>query len=306
MNDLEKRVTDLENKVKILEETLETLKNMNLSEQMEGYIKKRSQALKMVNLLNAVSDQPAFDFSQEEAKVSAIQSQKAALDKQIAKALANESVFSDQYQDDPRYFDYEIENGMEKGTYWNEQKSIRNLKRYAGKGIRITGYNGFDTKRVVIPQKIDGLPVTSIGEKAFINATFSEIIIPKTLKAILTEAFKGCKNLQHISLPEGLLYLGDSCFNDCGIEDLKCPKSIKTIPSFCFSDCKLLHRFYDGRNIKTLECGAFKNCESLTHFQFSETLEEINNDCFTNTSIKLFIIPSSVKAIESETFNNHI
>ena len=83
MNDWEERIKILENKVKILEETLETLKNMKLSEQMEGYIKKRSQTLKMVNLLNAVSEQPAIDFRQEEAKVSAIKRQKADLDKHL-------------------------------------------------------------------------------------------------------------------------------------------------------------------------------------------------------------------------------
>lgn len=41
MSDLEQRVKTLEAKVKILEETLETLKNMGISEQMESYIQQK-------------------------------------------------------------------------------------------------------------------------------------------------------------------------------------------------------------------------------------------------------------------------
>lgn len=43
MDDLEQRVKALEAKVKILEETLETLKNMGISEQMESYVKQKSE-----------------------------------------------------------------------------------------------------------------------------------------------------------------------------------------------------------------------------------------------------------------------
>ena len=54
MSELEQRVKALEAKVKILEETLETLKNMGISEQMTGYIKQKKQTLKMVNLIKVV------------------------------------------------------------------------------------------------------------------------------------------------------------------------------------------------------------------------------------------------------------
>ena len=46
MSDLEQRVKALEAKVKILEETLETLKNMGISEKMESFIKQKKQTLK--------------------------------------------------------------------------------------------------------------------------------------------------------------------------------------------------------------------------------------------------------------------
>lgn len=48
MNDLEQRVKTLEGKVKLLEETLKTLKNMSLSDQMGRFIQSCQKSLRMV------------------------------------------------------------------------------------------------------------------------------------------------------------------------------------------------------------------------------------------------------------------
>lgn len=307
MNDLEKRVTDLENKVKILEETLETLKNMNLSEQMEGYIKKRSQTLKMADLLNAVSDKPAFDLSKEEAQIENIQRKKNDLNEQIAKAIADSEKFTDDYSDDSSYFNYEIENGIENNdsstiSALNSQKNVEVLLKYKNKGIRITGYNGFDNERVIIPREIDGMPVVCIGEKAFMNAEFKEIIIPNSVKAILNNAFCGCSKLKKLSIPEGVVYLGDSCFKESGIEEFDCPRTISVIPSKCFYYCDDLHKFHGGQNIRIIKNLAFSGCKSLLNFNFSEALETIEWKSFSDTGTKIFIIPANTKIISSQAF----
>ena len=64
-------------------------------------------------------------------------------------------------------------------------KPERALQKLVGKGLRITAYTGFDAERVVIPAKIGGQPVVSIGEKVFKNTTVSEVILPGSIKAIL-------------------------------------------------------------------------------------------------------------------------
>ena len=69
--------------------------------------------------------------------------------------------------------------------FWNNQKPERALQKLVGKGLRIMAYTGFDAEGVVIPAKIGGLPVVSIGEKVFKNTTVSEVILPGSIKAIL-------------------------------------------------------------------------------------------------------------------------
>ena len=312
MNDLEERVKDLEDnrvkileeKVKILEETLETLKNMNLSGQMGEYIQKRNQTLRMVDLLNSVSDQPALDFHKEEEQVRAIQARKNSLDQQIANAIAEADDFSDNYPDDSRYFDYEDETGIEIDFVRNIAKQLGELADCIGKGIRIVGYNGFDTEKIIIPKEISGKPVVSIGEKAFMNAEFSEIIISSSVKAILAEAFKGCKKLEHISLPEGLRYLGMNCFSDSGLKKFYCPETLKSLPIGCFYSCKQFKEFNGGHQIIKIGDSAFFNCISLTNFSIPDSVKEIDARCFAWTGINLLIIPPTVSQVAFDIFGS--
>ena len=215
MNELEQRVRELENKVKVLEETLSTLKNMQLSEQMKDYLDSKTKTLKMMSLLNSVSEdsETIFDTSAEEEKFTSVSSQKAIVDEQISASVKYVGSFSDDMPDDPRYFEYEIEKGtITKSSYSrfnpSQEEPIEGISEFARKGLRITAYNGFDTNRIVVPKEIDGMPVISIGVEAFKNASFSEIILPTTLKAILESAFDGCKNLKNIDLPDDLRFIG--------------------------------------------------------------------------------------------------
>lgn len=137
----------------------------------------------MVELLNSVSDDEKLDFDKERETLNNVRAAKNTVDAQISQALRNVGTFSDDFPDDPRYFNYEVETGMTTNySVWMQQEKNPALERFAGKGLRITAYNGFETKRVIIPREIDGHPVISIGEKAFMNATISEVILPQIHK----------------------------------------------------------------------------------------------------------------------------
>ena len=218
-------------------------------------------------------------------------------------ALRNSGDFSEQYPDDPRYFNYEVESGMV--TDWNDrQKKDNNLSQYIGKGIRITSYNGFETDRVVVPKEINGLPVISIGENAFKNASFSELVLPSSLKVILKNAFDGCTNLKHIDLPEELKYLGQYCFCKSGLESVYIPNSIEVVSDGCFNGCKDLYMIALGNRTKVLGYGAFSGCLKLNKISLPETVNTIEPNCFNDTAVKTLIVPSSVSKISHEIFGS--
>ena len=300
MNELEQRVKALEAKVKILEETLETLKSMSLSEQMGSYIQARSKSLKMVDLLNSVSGEKTLDFDKERETLSGVQTAKKAVDDQISQALRNNGTFSEEFPDDPRYFNYEVEMGMTTNTLWKRQEKNPALAALVGRGIRITAYNGFETDRVIIPREIDGQPVISIGEKAFKNATISEVILPKSIKAILDEAFSGCTNLKHIDLPETLEHMGSFCFSKSGLTELAFPSTLKMIPSFCCDGCSDLANISIGHQVTKIDYSAFRGCAKLATVVLPESLTEIGTKAFSETAITTFIFPSRMLKVSKD------
>jgi uncharacterized coiled-coil protein SlyX len=301
MSDLEQRVKALEAKVKVLEETLETLKNMGISEQMEGFIQQKKQTLKMVSLINSVSDEPSFDFGKEEETVARLSQAKRTIDDQIRAAVTDAGTFSDDLPGDPRYFNYEVESGMETG-YTDKKEKVSTLSAFVGKGLRITAYNGFETDRVIIPNEIDGQPVISIGEKAFMNTTVSEVVLPKSLKAILKEAFRGCSKLKHIDIPSTTEYLGLRCFADSGIEELAFPPLMTEVPLGCCRECKQLERVTLGTRVTTIGPTAFEKCTKLRAISLPETLLDVKFWSFAETAIGTMIFPSSVKKVSKDTF----
>lgn len=305
MNDLEQRVKTLETKVKVLEETLETLKNMSLSEQMGSFIQSRQKSLRMVELLNSVSDDDKLDFDKERASLDNVRTAKQNIDAQIAQAVMNAGTFSDDLPGDPRYFNYEVESGMEEDSFWKRKEKIAALSGFTGKGLRITAYNGFETDRVIIPNEIDGQPVISIGEKVFMNAPISEVVLPKSLKAILGEAFRGCSNIKHIDLPDTIEYLGKYCFADSGIVDLVLPASLTKVPEDCCCACKQLKKVSFGSKITTIGYAAFQGCSEIREISLPEALLNVEFKSFEGTSISTMIFPSNVKQVSKETFGDN-
>lgn len=278
MNDYEQRIKVLEEKVKILEETLETLRNMQMSEQMQGYIKAKTRTLKMAELINSISDKPELDMSKEQNAVKSIEAQKRILDHKIANSIENARNSMNRPETSPELFNYEIENGMITDAFG---KKVNNqcMTPYVGKGIRITSYNGFGSEDVLIPKEIEGKPVISIGEKAFMNATFASIDLPDTILFILSSAFEGCSNLSHIDLPENLRFIGDSCFEKSGLTDIIFPDNLVEISDSCCLNCKNLKSAIIGSNVKNINFFSFCST-SVTKIVIPDNVESINYSAF--------------------------
>lgn len=114
-------------------------------------------------------------------------------------------------------------------------------------GVVITKYQGSDTE-VTIPEMIDGKPVVTIGDRAFLGSRENpvpnfEVNLPESITRIETNAF-GYSKLTKIALPVGLEYLGVGAFVGCyELEEVIFPEGIKIkkIPARAFDieDSKL-------------------------------------------------------------------
>jgi hypothetical protein len=82
--------------------------------------------------------------------------------------------------------------------------------------VTITDCDEAATGELVIPQTIEGILVTSIGELAFGNCfTLTNITLPDSVVSIGDSAFLSCFSLTSIRIGSGVTSIGESAFVDC-------------------------------------------------------------------------------------------
>jgi len=195
--------------------------------------------------------------------------------------------------------------------------------------ITITGYNNYE-ENIVIPEKINGLPVVAIGGGAFKESNLSSAVIPNSVKTIGEGAFS--KNqLTNIVIPNSVETIDDYAFNKNILTDIIIPNSVKTIGKYAFADNQLTNVIIPN-SVKTIDYNAFhknkqegiKNRFSIMEYKKEITIIGYNhnkknviipakmkkglpvvaiaNGAFHNKGLTRIVIPNSVKSIgEVET-----
>jgi hypothetical protein len=82
----------------------------------------------------------------------------------------------------------------------------------ANNEVTITGYNG-DGGDIIIPDTVEGFPVTSIGESAFqFCHSLASVVVPDSIFSLGYEAFDSCTNLTEVTLGTSVTNLGRYAF----------------------------------------------------------------------------------------------
>lgn len=81
--------------------------------------------------------------------------------------------------------------------------------------VSILTYTGSSTS-VTVPSQIDGLPVSSIADRAFENKTkLRSVTLPEGLEEIGWFAFSGCVALESVTLPASVKSIAYGAFENC-------------------------------------------------------------------------------------------
>ncbi len=204
--------------------------------------------------------------------------------------------------------------------------------------ITITGYPG-SGGNVIIPETIDGLPVTSIGFWAFSDCNLTNITIPDSVINIGSYAFYGCSDLTNVTIGTSVISIGSSAFSTCySLTSITIPDSVTSIEGYAFYGCtgltritvRALNAFYSsvdgvlfnkpqttliqypgskvGRytipdSVTSIGDYAFDGCGGLTSVTLSNSVTSIGSSAFSSCyGLTSITIPDSVTNIGSAAF----
>ncbi len=178
-------------------------------------------------------------------------------------------------------------------------------------GTESRAYLGSQTV-LSVPESIDGMTVSGIGDFALTNCTFiTELTVPTGITTIGTSAFEGCNRLEKVTLHDNILEFGARVFANCSslktvslpgrlekmgeevflnctsLEGMNvyCPFNSYTLPARTFSGCTSLNTVSLGAHACNVGEYAFENCTSLTEVNFPSTAyTQIGNYAFVGCS----------------------
>ena len=197
-----------------------------------------------------------------------------------------------------------------------------------GESVTITGYTGNEAS-VVIPNEIEGKPVTAIGERAFYqNKTLTSVAIPDSVTGIGKSAFYK-SGLENINIPAGVTTIGMYAFANCeslssatfadgsalssigsdvftssGLENIEIPAEVTSIGEFAFNNCESLSSvtFAEGSRLSSIGDFAFSLTYSLTSIEIPDGVTVIGDYAFLESGLENINIPAGVTTIEMSTF----
>ncbi|MCP5522339.1 MAG: leucine-rich repeat domain-containing protein [Verrucomicrobiales bacterium] len=178
------------------------------------------------------------------------------------------------------------------------------LYRLSGEHATITGYQGSGTE-VVIPESIEGYPVTEIGDWAFWQCeSLTNLFIPGFVTRIGVGSFKACTGLVRVTLRAGLKTIGDSVFSDCTkLGSMTIPDTATSLGKGAFEACTSLTSVWMAAGIRTIEPGTFAGCSSLTSVTVPEGITRIGSRAFEGcTGLTRVTIPDSVRSLDTGAF----
>ena len=154
---------------------------------------------------------------------------------------------------------------------------------------------------IVIPETIDGMPVTEIYGYAFCESPITGIKIGANIRKIGDEAFYSCEKLSSVTWNHKCDVIPDFCFFGC-LNLINFDFSgIEKIGKYAFEKSGL-QKVFLPENIKIIEIGTFRECSGLRSVTWNCTCDVIPNFCFAVCSNLTQFDLSGIKKVGTSAF----
>jgi len=174
-----------------------------------------------------------------------------------------------------------------------------------GRAVEIIKYVG-TSRDVVIPSRIQNLPVTAIGESAFsedeVSNPITSVIIPNTVTKIGDFAFYD-NQLTSITFPNSVTHIGFAAFFKNLLTSITIPNSVTHIDVAAFRYNQLVTITLPS-NLTRIEGVVFAD-NKLTGITIPNGVTHIGDYAFFGNQLTSITIPNSVTYLDEYAFSNN-
>lgn len=185
------------------------------------------------------------------------------------------------------------------------------------KKVQINAYAGGETT-VVIPEEIEGFPVTTLGKGAFKNnSDLLSVEFPSTLTHIEENAFQWCYDLDMVlTIPQTLEKIDKYAFYSSGLTGVII-EGKTNLGKYSLANCDSLEFVYIREGAKpTIGRKLFEGCDNLKIAVIPSSVKNIPKDAFKDSKLLKIITPSGSAAakfgksnlipVETDSYNDYV
>ncbi|MDE6243288.1 MAG: leucine-rich repeat domain-containing protein, partial [Muribaculaceae bacterium] len=122
--------------------------------------------------------------------------------------------------------------------------------------------------------------ITKLGYKAFCETALKQVTIPTSMTIISGDAFKATP-LTSVVIPNSVTSIGSYAFNRCRqLETVTLGNGISIINGYTFFECSSLTSIVIPPSVKTVEACAFRNCVKLKTVYMGSKITKIGTQAF--------------------------
>ena len=206
-------------------------------------------------------------------------------------------------------------------------KGLNSIFKYTENNgeVIITGLQeGVSDTSIVIPETIDGMPVTEIYGYAFCGSPITDIKMGRNIRKIENNAFHKCEKLSSVTwnhkcdvIPDfcffecsnltqfdfsGIKKIGQYAFRDSGLQEVCLPKNIECISAGAFNGCSELHSVEWNCKCDSIPDYCFSECSNLTSFNFAD-IKKIGIYAFGASGLQEVCLPKNIEILEGGIFS---
>ena len=139
---------------------------------------------------------------------------------------------------------------------------------------------------VTLPSTLGGFPVTSIEGGAFRGCkVLTSITIPQSVTSIGSSVFADCIGLTSITIPQSVTSIDYSAFYNCsGLTSITIPQGVTRIGEQFFYNCFSLTSITIPQGVTSIGYSAFYNCSGLTSITIPQGVTRIGDTAFYGCS----------------------